>query len=57
MNEFFLSLRAESLADQALFLMGAGLAGVFAVLLVFYFLIKVLQKIFRNQPEEGSVRK
>ena len=36
--------------QKGLFLMAAGIAGVFAVLIIFYVLIKVLQRVF---PEKG----
>lgn len=37
--------------DKSLFLMLAGMAGVFSVLIIFFVLIKVLIKLF---PEEGN---
>ena len=33
-------------------LMGLGLAGVFAVLIIFYIILKVLMKVFKNDDAQ-----
>ncbi|MCX7843597.1 MAG: OadG family protein [Clostridia bacterium] len=51
MVEYFASSSA-SLIEKGLFIMLVGIAGVFSVLIVFFLLIKLLERVFPVKAEE-----
>ncbi len=53
MPGFIESLINGTKLQQGVLVMLGGMAGVFIVLILFYFLIKLLEKIFPYKPEEG----
>ncbi|MCX7710460.1 MAG: OadG family protein [Clostridia bacterium] len=52
----FENLTAMTNIQKGFFLMGVGIAGVFLVLIVFFFLIKLLTKVFpeKDNPQEET---
>lgn len=49
------SLLASPLINRVLFIAGAGLAGVFLVLVIFYICISVISKIADRKQADGAV--
>lgn len=48
-------IAGSSSVIKGFFLMGVGVIGVFIVLIIFYFLIKALIKIFPEKPENKEL--
>lgn len=51
------SLRNSSTLEQGLFILAAGLIGVFIVLVLFYFSIKLITKLFPYKNEKNREEK
>ena len=54
MNALIEAVKNGPIFNKALFVMAAGMLGVFIVLVVFYFCIKFLERAFRPAADEDE---
>ena len=53
MFDFIEKMMNGSNIEKGILVMLGGMLGVFIVLIIFYFLVKLLMKVFPYKPEEG----